>query len=125
MLVKNIAGEKDHIGVQFPDAAVQLRDALAVHGTFAGVQVADLQHPQFAARQGLGGLQAVGGGNQAHSLEIAPEHHGGRSHPGQQAAQCAPEQRLAPNIKNQRKAQGAQDSSHQLQYIRSHFPPSL
>ena len=27
MLVKNIAGEKDHIGVQFPDAAVQLRDA--------------------------------------------------------------------------------------------------
>ena len=45
MLVKNIAGKKDHIGVQFPDAAVQLRDALAVHGTFAGVQVADLQHP--------------------------------------------------------------------------------
>ena len=86
MLVKNIAGEKDHIGVQFPDAAVQLRDALAVHGTFAGVQVADLQHPQFAARQGLGGLQAIGGGNQAHSLEIAPEHHGGRAHPGQQAA---------------------------------------
>ena len=86
ILVIDVPGQHDEVGVQVPDALFQFGDAAAVHRSAAGMQVTDLEDPQLSAGQFFLCCKAVSGGMQPHRAEIRPNHDERGQHPRKQPA---------------------------------------